>query len=123
MEGYEYLEVDGTVINRTDWYMELVTVHMSWGKFDEGKSPVNVYAHGKMNFTARGRSGSISGTEGYAKWRIVDHPSGKDIFVTINFDNPAVGKCMASITCKPDIIPCAVEGKSHNKFEPIYTVG
>lgn len=123
VEQYGYLEVLAQVENKTSWEMVLGAAHIEWGKFDEGKSPVNVAANGKMEFSARGRSGSISGTEGYAKWTLKGHPSGQ-VTITATFSNPAVGSCKAKIACEPaNAVSVKVEGKSQNSFKPHYTVG
>ena len=120
---YEYLEVIGNVRNRTSWDMVLVTSHIAWGKFDEGKSPVGVPANGVMEFVARGRDSSPTGTEGYAKWVLKGHPHG-EVTITAFFNNPAVGSCEARIECNPkNIVSIQVEGKSQNSFHPVYTIG
>ena len=125
LEGlqYEYLEVLALVENRTSWEMTLNAAHVEWGKFDEGKSPVNVPANGKMEFSARGRDSSPSGTNGYATWTLKDHPAGK-VTVKAAFSNPAAGFCKAGITCEPaGAVSVKVEGKSQNSFKPHYTIG
>lgn len=120
--GYLYLEVNATVDNKTQWDMILKTSHIEWGKFDEGKSPIDVSALSKGEFVARGRDSSPSGTEGYAKWIIKNHP--QNPVITASFCNPAVGKCSASITCEPiDAVSVKCEGKSANKFNVTYTIG
>lgn len=120
---YEFLEVLAVVENKTSWEMTLVTGHVEWGKFDEGKSPVNVPANGKMEFSARGRDSSPSGTSGYATWTLKGHPAG-NVTVKATFDNPAFGSCKASITCEPaGAVSVRVEGKSQNSFKPHYTIG
>ena len=118
---YKYLEVIATVNNRTAYDMILKTVHLEWGKFIEGKSPINVPAHGVMNFSACGRDSSISGTEGYIEWTIPQHP--QDPTIKATFDNPAVGKCKASITCDPECVAVNWNGKSANSFHVTYTIG
>lgn len=121
IDSYEYLEVDATVINMTDWNMELKTAHIEWGKFDEGHSPISVPRRGTTNFSARGRSGSPSGTEGYAAWSLEGHPEAPTI--TAYFCNPAIGKCKAGIDCVPACITVAAKGASANKFVVTYIIG
>ena len=121
LDSYEYLEVDATVINLTDWDMDLVTSHLEWGKFDEGHSPISVPKKGKMSFTARGRSASPSGTEGYAVWTLKNHPESPQI--KAYFCNPAIGSSQADIECKPNCISVSVKSGGGKKFVVTYIVG
>lgn len=52
--NYKYLEVKGTVKNKSTWELVLETVNLDWGKFDENKSPKGVPAGGEMQIVARG---------------------------------------------------------------------
>ena len=117
---YEYLIVDATVVNRTNWCMMITGSNLSWGKWDT--SPVNVMPQKEMKFLCRGRSDSPSGTEGWATWVLEGHPKSPEIKIT--FDNPAVGSDKVSITCDPKDVVAISANQSKGKHNCVtYIIG
>jgi len=113
--NYEYLKVEATVTNATDYDMKLTGSDLSWGKWIQ--SPIDTLKHGSSTFSSQGRSGSPSGTEGWAEWAI------HGAVIRVTFSCPYRGSNNQSIDCSPSgrfNVSCQGTGGDVNRI--VYTV-